>query len=102
MSDRPVCTVRVFFPARPEHFAYLMPAPDKPFYAGGPGRVVVLDGVPTYSRREQHRWFFDAGGTMIHADGTPYTDEELDARHPDPAAINERLRAFSLRRLAFI
>lgn len=103
---RPTCTVRVHFPRRPEHFAYLI-VEGRPFHydhrTDPEPLIVTLTDVATVSVRETlPDWFFKAGGRLVHLDGRPYTDEELDARHPDTHAVNERLREISTRRLAFI
>jgi len=101
-ADRPVPTVSVtvFFPARPEHFAYPLTA-----RLSGPelrtGRYVTLSDVKTISLREEHAWFFAAGGRMVREDGTLYTDQELDRRRWDAADADEKLRPYG-RRLSFI
>jgi hypothetical protein len=93
----------VFLPSRPEHFAYLLPAPGEQVYFGGPGLVVEVPDVPTLSTRETlPAWFVSAGGALTHRDGRPYTDAELDARRPDLSAVDARLRASTGRRLAFL
>lgn len=102
---RPTCTVRVYFPRRPEHFAYLI-TEGRPFRFDrreAEPRIVTLTDIDTVSVRETlPSWFFKAGGRLVHFDGRPYTDEELDARHPDPHAVDEALKKISMRRLSFI
>lgn len=107
----PVCSVRLFFPSRPEHFAYLVHEKFRPdtrtvqrrgvVEVDLAGVFVTLTDIATVSRRElTPAWFFKAGGRLVHPDGRPYTDEELDARFADPAAVNEALGRFSCRRLS--
>lgn len=106
VTEHPRVKVRLFFPARPETFAYLAPE-GRPFYLSHGERMtglfVWLHDIPTESLRETlPDWFFEFGCTMIHKDGTPYTDAELDERTPCHHAINERLRQVSMRRLSYI
>lgn len=110
----PTCTVHLFFPRRPENFAYIVHkkfVPDTRLVrpGGGPaervldGYYVTLTDIPTLSARETlPDWFVEFGCTLVHDDGRPYTDEELDARRPDPQAVNGALRKVSMRRLSFI
>lgn len=105
-AEHPRVRVRLFFPARPEIFAYLAPE-GRPFYRSREeeltGRFVWLDDIPTESLRETlPDWFFEYGGTLVHKDGTPYTDAELDERTPDHHAINERLDKTCMRRLSYL
>lgn len=102
----PTVTVRVFFPARPEHFAYLIPEHGR-FYAGRDadrGRVVTLEGIPTWSYAEKWAHYRAAGARLVHDDEakTPWTDEDWDRRHIDTHAVNERLKQYGGRRLSFI
>ena len=63
------------------------------------GLVTRMDDVPTVSLREEFSplgryWWLPDNFRLVKQDGSAYSDEELDARHVDRAAIQERLGIF--------
>lgn len=86
-------TVYVVIAHRPEHFAY------GPYRTEARARelhgelavVRRLDDIPIWTYAVAWKWVRDAGGNVIHDDGTPWTAADWDEEHPDTTAIDDRI-----------